>query len=170
VPSLFSIVAASALLLAAGAFAPQTPQPTPSPGSATTAGPGSATPAPSATPVPTATPTYRFIYIATPSPSTTPFPGPNAPQILEIDLNDQTLVTPGELRVRVVTSLDVSTVTARTIGREIGLPKAQPGIFGGTYQIPQVPAFLSGRTFDVDFIAAVPDGRTSIVTLPLGLK
>ena len=118
----------------------------------------------------TPAPLYRFIYVPTPSPIVTPFPGPRAPKILEIDLNDQTLVTPGDLRVRVLRTPDVSTVIARTWGYELAIPRVEQGTFAAQYTVPQVPAYLSGRSFDVDFVASVPDGRNSIVTLQLGLK
>jgi hypothetical protein len=137
--------------------------PGPTPGGATTA-------PPSTTPAASPSPLYRFVYVPTPSPVTTPFPGPRAPKILEIDLNDQTLVTPGDLRVRVLTSSDVSNVVARTWGYELAIPRVQPGTFAAQYTVPQAPAYLSGRSFDVDFVASVPDGRTSIVTLQLSLK
>lgn len=136
--------------------------------------PASASPpasaAPSASPAPNETRLYRFRYVPTPSPQTTPFPGPRAPLIYEIDLNDQTLVTPGVLRVRVLTSIDVSSVVAKAMGYELAIPRARNGIFSAEYSVPQVPASLSGRTFDVDFVAAVADGRTSTITLLLGLK
>jgi len=133
--------------------------------------PSVATPSPpNAKPAPTASPLYHFIYVPTPSPVTTPFPGPRAPKIVEIDLNEQTLVTPGDLRVRVLTSPDVSSVIARAWGYELAIPRVELGTFAAQYTVPQAPAFLSGRSFDVDFVAAVPDGRTSIVTLQLGLK
>ncbi len=110
------------------------------------------------------------MYVPTPSPSITPFAGPRAPKILEIDLNDRTLVTPGDLHVRVLTSIDVSSVTAKTWGYELAIPRVADGTFAAQYQMPSAPAFLRGRWFDVDFVAAVPDGRTSTVTLQLGLK
>jgi len=172
VPKFFLLILALALLAVAG-FAQQPPTPSPSPPGAATTSPvatPAASPTPGASPAATATPTYRFVWLPTPSPGTTPFPGPHPPQILEIDLNDQTIETPGELRVRVLTSVDVVSVIARAVGREIGLSRVQAGEFGGSYQLPQVPLFLSGHTFDVDFVAAVADGRTSTVTLPLGLK
>jgi hypothetical protein len=167
VSKFFFLIVASALL-AVAAVAQQPPSPAPSP-LVTTSSPAP-TPAATASPTATATPAYRFVYLPTPSPGTTPFPGPHPPQILEIDLNDQTIVTPGELRVRVLTSVDVVSVVARAVGREIALPRVQAGEFGGSYQLPQVPSFLSGQTFDVDFVAAVADGRISTITLPLGLK
>jgi hypothetical protein len=116
------------------------------------------------------TPEYRFVYTATPSPQSTPFPGPHAPQINEIDLNDQTLVTPGHLRVRVLTNYEVSSVVAKTMGYELAIPKMKSGVFAAEYDVPQVPAMLSNQTFQVDFVATVPDGRISTVTLPLSLK
>ncbi len=133
---------------------------------APTAPPQSATAAPAARP----TPEYRYIYTATPSPQTTPFPGPHAPQINEIDLNDQTLVTPGRLRVRVLTNDEVSSVVAKTMGYELAIPKVRSGTFAAEYDVPQAPAIVSNQTFNVDFVATVPDGRISTVTLPLSLK
>jgi len=138
---------------------------TPAPAVVATTPPSGAS-APAATPAPL----YRFVYIPTPSPSITPFPGPRAPKILEIDLSDQTLVTPGDLRVRVLTSIDVSAVTAKTWGYELAIPRVADGTFAAQYAVPQAPAFVRGRTFDVDFVAAVPDGRTSTITLQLNLK
>ena len=140
----------------------------------------SATPAPAVvattppngapTPAATAAPLYRFVYTPTPSPAVTPFAGPRAPKILEIDLSDQTLLTPGDLRVRVLTSIDVSAVTAKAWGYELAIPRVADGTFSAQYSVPQAPAFVRGRTFAVDFVAAVPDGRISTVTLQLGLK
>ena len=135
--------------------------------------------APAATPQPAAsvalppvrpTPEYRYVYTATPSPQSTPFPGPHAPQINEIDVKDQTLVTPGHLRVRVLTNYEVSNVVAKAMGYELPIAKVRTGVFAAEYDVPQVPGFLSNRTFDVDFVATVPDGRTTSVTLALSLK
>jgi hypothetical protein len=131
-----------------------------------------ASPAPAADspqPQPSATPVYKFVWLPTPSPDATPVPGPHAPEIREIDLGDQTLVTPGELRVRVKTNRDVVSVIARTLGREIAIPRQDAGLFSLEGMVPQAPRFLSGRTFDVDFVAATDDGRTAVVTLPLNL-
>ena len=141
--------------------------PTQTPQQAVTSAPQSA---PTAAPVPAATPEYRFVYTPTPSPQSTPFPGPHAPQINEIDLNDQTLVTPGRLRVRVLTNYEVSTVVAKTMGYELAIPKVHSGVFAAEYDVPQAPGFLSNQTFNVDFVATVPDGRNTTVTLPLSLK
>jgi len=130
----------------------------------------SGAPAPQSSSAATAAPLYKFVYVPTPSPVVTPFPGPRDPKILEIDLSDQTLVTPGDLRVRVLTSPDVTSVVAKAWGYQLAIPRVEQGKFAAQYQVPQAPAFVSGRTFDVDFVAAVADGRTSIVTLKLGLK
>jgi hypothetical protein len=140
--------------------------PTAPPQQAVTAAPNAPTP----TPAPQATPEYRFVYTPTPSPQSTPFPGPHAPQINEIDLNDQMLVTPGRLRVRVLTNYEVSAVVAKTMGYELAIPKVRSGIFSAEYDVPQAPGFLSNQTFNVDFVATVPDGRNTTVTLPLSLK
>jgi hypothetical protein len=143
-----------------------TQAPTAAPQQAETAAPQTQ----AATPAVQATPEYRFVYTPTPSPQSTPFPGPHAPQINEIDLNDQTLVTPGRLRVRVLTNYEVSTVVAKTMGYELSIPKQRSGIFAAEYDVPQSPAFLSNQTFNVDFVATVPDGRNTTVTLPLSLR
>jgi hypothetical protein len=140
--------------------------PAPAPADSDAAGSSPAQPAPQ----PSATPAYRYVWVPKPTDSPTPYPGPNAPQIREIDLGDQTLVTPGELRVRVLTSPQVVAVTARTLGREIGIPQQTKGVFALAGMVPAVPRFLTGRTYDVDFTAATADGRTTTVTLPLGLE
>jgi hypothetical protein len=146
--------------------------PTAATGAPTTGAPlnqASPSPAASAAPVATALP-FRFIYRATPAPGTTPFPGPNAPQISEIDLSDSTIVTPGEIRVRVLTSDPVVSVTAETFGRTIPIPEAGRGVFLLDGYVPAVPEFLRNRSYDVNFTASVSDGRSTSVTLPLILK
>ena len=135
-----------------------------------------AAPAPSQSPVapPAAsvapTPMYRFIYRATPAPDTTPFPGPNAPEIQEIDLSDSTLVPPANIYGRILTSAAVVTLTAETMGTTLTIPKQSPGVFGLSASIPDVPAFLRNRSFDVTFTATVPDGRVASVTIPLTIR
>jgi len=121
-------------------------------------------------PSPSAIPVYHYIWKQPRANPPSPFPGPNAPDIREIDLSDAKLVTPGDLRVRVLTSPDVISVVAHTLGRELTIPRSDVGVFGMQANVPQVPAFLAGRTYDVDFIAAVADGRTVTVTLQLGLE
>ncbi len=123
-----------------------------------------------ATPLVSPTPGYNYVYRPTPAPSATPPAEPNAPQIAEIDLSDATIVTPGAIRVRVLTNLAVTSVTADTFGRTIAIPQQQPGIFALATSIPDVPFFLKNRTYNIEFVAAVPDGRTARVTLPLTLR
>lgn len=161
----FQPAAASAPGAAASATPEAQQEETPIPPAA--ASPGADQPA---QPQPSPTPAYHYIWRPTPAPQATAYPGPDAPEIREIDLGDQTLVTPGELRVRVITSRDVVSVTARTLGREIGIPRQDVGLFALSGMVPQVPGFLADRTYDVDFVAAVRDGRTAVVTLPLALK
>jgi hypothetical protein len=161
----FAILVAAAF--AAGAALAQAPQARPN----ASPTPIAVNPAPiAASPAPSATAEFGFVFMPTPSPQTTPFPAPHQPQILEIDLSEQTLTTPGRLRVRVLTNDEVSTVVARTMGYELPIPKVRPGSFAAAYDVPAAPGFLSRRTFDVDFVAAVPDGRISTITLQLGLK
>ncbi len=152
-----------ALPLALGAPDPASPQATPVP---------TASPTPVASPNATATPTYRFVYKPTPAPAgvTTPFPLPGAPQILEIDLGDSTLVTPGTLRVRVLTSESVASIAAETFGYSVAIPKKGSGLFSFEGDVGDVPAFVKNRTYDVVFTATGSDGRTATVALPLTLR
>jgi hypothetical protein len=106
--------------------------------------------------------------VYTPSPSPTTLPS-DAPAILEIDLNDRTLHGPGPVNVRVLTNPPVTTVTLRAFGREISVPKTGDGQFSLDGQLPSIPFFMR-RTYDVDFIASVPDGRTAKVTLPITIR
>ncbi len=128
-------------------------------------------PLPSATPLTApATPSpYHFVYLPTPSPGATDPPS-DAPAILEIDLNDQALHAPGPINIRVVTSPPVSTVTMHALGHAIPLPKIADGIFAVDNQLPAVPFWFHGKTYQVDFIAAVPDGRSTKVTIPVTLR
>ncbi len=147
---------------------PSTPAATPT--TAPTFAPPARPAARSATPQPLPTPAYNFVYRATPAPNGTSVPGPNPPQIDEIDLSDATIVTPGVIRVRVLTNDAVSTVTADTFGRTVTIPQEHTGLFALEATLPEVPFFLKNRRYDIEFVAAVPDGRTARVTLPLTLR
>jgi len=165
---------ATPLLVALLAPAPS-PVPLPSPGPAA---PAAASPAlvPSATttPVPpTPTPSPQpsgspnpFAYVVDPT------PGPSgAPRIVEIALNDRVLHKGGPLLVRVMTSPDVTTVVARTMGRELGIPQGGPGYFSGQDQLPSaIPFFLLNRTYQIEFVASTADGRSTSYTLPIRLE
>ncbi len=120
-------------------------------------------PAPIATPAP-----YSYIY--TPSPADGISLDPNAPQIHEVDLNERVLAAPGPIRVRVLTNPVVTTVTAHTMGHDLPLPQEASGVFGASDELPSVPFFLHHRTYQVQFVAAAPDGRSSSVTLPITLR
>jgi hypothetical protein len=164
-----------AAALGAGVAMAQSTPPAPAPAAAESPAPSSPEPAApaagqNAQPQPSPTPAYRFVWVPTPSPDATAYPGPNAPEIKEIDLGDHVLVTPGELRVRVVTNKQVVSVIARTLGRELPIPRQDAGVFALEGSVPQVPRFLADKTYDVDFVAASADGRTAVVTLPLDLK
>ena len=171
------ILGATLGLATIGAGATQAAPSQPAPATATpAAAPATAVPTAPATAVPTAppataapTPTYNFIYRATPAPATTP-PAPGAPQITEIDLSDATIVTPGAIHVRVLTSDAVTSVIAQTFGRSIAIPQRSSGIFALDANISEIPAFLKGRSYAIDFVASVADGRKADVSLPLVLK
>ncbi len=154
---------------------PYTPQPTAPPtgvpeGQASASPPVAApSPVPALTPAPPATPSpYRFVFTPAPVPGASD--PASAPTILEIDLTDKILRAPGPLNIRVVTSSPVSTVTMHVLGRDLALPKTGDGLFSVDNQIPSLPFWLHGKTYEVDFIAAVPDGRSVKVTIPLTLR
>ncbi len=144
-------------------------------GSPVPLGPATPPPPPPATPppgpVPTATPIYKFVY--RPSPVPTPAPDPNTPQIAEIDLTDSTIVTPSDIHVRVLTSYAVTNVVAQTLGRSIVIPRTAPGLFTLDTRVPGIPFFMSylkNQVYPIVFLASVPDGHTTSVTLPIILK
>ncbi len=103
----------------------------------------------------------------------TPAPDPNTPQIAEIDLSDSTVVTPGDMHVRVLTSYAVTSVVAQTLGRSVAIPRAAPGLFLLDTSVPGIPFFMSylkNRSYPIVFSALVPDGRATTVTLSLTLR
>jgi len=163
------------LLLALASPAPS-PQPnpgpvtpglpaTPAPTATTTPAPPTPTPVPSPTPQASTSPN-PFAYIVAPT------PGPaGAPRILEIAINDRVLHKGGLLLVRVTTSSDVTGVVARTMGHEIGIPQGAPGYFAGQEQLPgNIPFFLLGRSYQVEFVATTADGRSTSFSLPVRLE
>jgi hypothetical protein len=150
-------------------------QPAPTPASTTTPVPStSPSPAPSTSPSapagPTAPPVYNFVYKPTPSPVTTPFPELGSPEILEIDVTDQTIAAPGPLHVRVVTNDDTISVVAESFGYEFTLPKTGRGLFTIDTTIPPVPDNVKGKQFNVNVTATSKNGRVSSLTLPFMLK
>lgn len=127
-------------------------------------------PAASATALASPAPVFHFVFTPSPAPENTPFQRAGAPEIREIDLSDAVLAAPGDLHVRVLTSSNVVSVTATTMGHDLDIPALSPGIFRLDAWIPEVPQVMRNRNFDVQFVAAGPDGRTANVTLPLALK
>ncbi len=139
---------------------PQTsasPSPAPSPAATTTPVPPS--PQPSTTPNP-------FGYVVAPSPVPTA-----GPRIVEIALNDKVMHMGGMLLVKVTTSPDVTAIVARTMGRELGIPQAAPGVFAGQQQLPSgIPFWLLNRTYQIEFVATTADGRSASYTIPVRLE
>jgi hypothetical protein len=113
---------------------------------------------------------YNFVYRATPAPGSTPFPELGAPEILEIDVTDQTIAAPGPLHVRVLTSDSVVSVLAASFGYEFSIPKTGVGVFRFDGQIPPVPDTVKNKRFDVDVTATSQNGRVLRLTLPFMLK
>ena len=132
-------------------------------------------PSPSPSPVPTMSPSPA----PSPSASASPFayivdpePGPSgAPRIMEIALNDRILHRGGMLLVKVTTSADVTTLIARAMGHEIGIPLMAPGIFAGQQQLPDgIPSFLLNRNYQVEFVASTVDGRSASFSVQIRLE
>ncbi|HZO93427.1 MAG TPA: hypothetical protein VFB22_06620 [Candidatus Baltobacteraceae bacterium] len=151
---------------------PSAPAGSPPPSAAPSGAPqtpgGPATPTPAATaPPPLASPSPNpFRYVVAPAD-----PPASGPRIVQIALNDQTLHQGGPLMVRVTTSPDVTSVVARALGREIGIPESSPGIFAGMQQLPTgLPFFLLNRTYQVSFVATTADGRSASYTVPVRLE
>jgi hypothetical protein len=155
--------------------------PTPSPGPSATAGsspnaqpPPSATelpaptqPPPATTPRPTATPApaptfgYRFV------PKAQASPDPNAPQIIEVDLNSRVLR--GTIAIRVLTNSVVTKVENHTNGRADVIPQTGPGEFIAVSNLPKIPFFARGFTVNLQFVAFAADGSKTSVTVPVKL-
>ncbi|MBV8601228.1 MAG: hypothetical protein JO359_06660 [Candidatus Eremiobacteraeota bacterium] len=150
----------------------ETPAPTPQsvPSGTPQAVPGpTQTPGPTVpTPVPTATPTpspYKYVVDPTPNPSAEP----GAPQILKIELNDQTLHPGGTVAIRVTTTVNVKSVVASAEGHDITIQKAQDGLFAGLTTLPWfIPPWML-KTYQVTFTATAPDGRRVAITIPISL-
>jgi hypothetical protein len=110
---------------------------------------------------------YGFVY--TPPPDAQDADS-NTPRILEIDLNDHVLDAPGPIRVRVLTNPAVNSVIVGTMGRQLAVPQTASGVFSADDQMPNIPFFLRNRTYDIQFIASTPYGRTTTVTIPVTLR
>lgn len=104
-----------------------------------------------------ATPQYAYVVVPSPAPDA----AATAPKILEVDLFAREYRAPAPVGVRVHTTSDVTSVTARLLGRERAVPKVADGMFEVVDQLPDVPFFLKGRDYTVDFVAATNDGRTA---------
>jgi hypothetical protein len=133
--------------------------PAPSPAATTTPVPPSPSPQPSGAPNP-------FAYVVAPAPGPT-----GAPRIVEIAINDKVLHAGGMVLVKVTTSTDIVALVARTMGKEMGIPQASPGVFAGQQALPGgIPFFLLNRTYQIEFVATTADGRTISYSIPVRLE
>jgi len=122
---------------------------------------------PTATPTATATPGAQFKYVVDPTPD--PSSAPGGPQILRIEINDRTVHVGGQFACRITTTPNVATVVLSVEGHQIGIPKAQDGVFAGQQGIPGFipPWFL--KTYQVTFNALTADGKKTSTTVPVTL-
>jgi hypothetical protein len=144
-------------------------QPTPAPPSAAPTSPA----APPVAPAATATPLpWGFIY-QPPHPLPAAQAAAGAPVILEFDLNAEPIVAPSDVRGRILTNPEVVNVTVRMFGRETSIPKVAPGDFELAGHVPSIPFFMSsfvrGRR-DIEIVAAVADGRTATIVVPVRIQ
>ena len=92
------------------------------------------------------------------------------PQIIRIELNDQTLHPGGQVAVRITTSPNVKTVVASTEGQRIEIVKAQDGLFAGLTNLPGfIPPWLF-KTYQVTITVSTADGKRAAYTLPVTLS
>lgn len=159
-----------ALSLAVQAYAQlvtPTPSPLPSPTASSSPVPtatATATATPVETPSPAATPPSPYKYILEPVPS--PSVAPDVPQIIRIELNDQTLHAGGQLAVRITTSPNVKRVVASTEGQNLEIVKAQDGVFAGMATLPGfIPPWFF-KTYQVT-VTASTDSKRATYTFPL---
>jgi hypothetical protein len=159
---------------------PQELGPTPSPVPAASAPPSPAaqpspapTPGAPTTPQPTATPMPWGFVFQPPHPLPAQQQAAGAPVILEFDLNAEPIMAPSDVRGRILTNPEVVNVTVRMFGRETAIPKVAPGDFELAGHVPSIPFFMSafvrGRR-DIEIIAAVADGRTVSITVPIRIQ
>ncbi len=122
--------------------------------------PQTGSPAPTASPVPTPRPTpiYHFKFV----PPVKASPNPDDPQILEVDLNSQTLH--GTIAMRILTNAVVTKVVTSSNGHSGTVPQVGPGEFAATGSVPKVPF-----TITLEFVASTADGRSTSVKIPVKL-
>jgi hypothetical protein len=178
-----SLLLAAVLALASAHDARQ-PSPTPTP--SVTATPAIATPAPSASanptpagsqspeasPAPTPTPTGLNLpplkYHITPKQP--PSPGPDSPQILEIDVYDQVIYSAKTFAARVTTNDVVTKVTISSNGHSGEMTPIAPGRFESMGNIPKLPSIIGGLNVNLVFTATTADGRSTSVKVPIKVK
>jgi hypothetical protein len=131
-----------------------TPNASPLPGGASPAPTPAASPAPTAAP----TPVYHFKFV----PPVKASPNPADPQILEVDLNSQTLH--GTIAMRILTNAVVTKVITRSNGQSGTVPQIGPGAFAATGSVPKLPIKIT-----LEFVASTADGRSTSVKIPVKL-
>ncbi len=171
---IFPLLLAAALALVAPHSAQQpSPEPSATPTIAVTPAPApsaSASPVPS--PAPSATPTGLNLpplkYHIAPRPS--PSAAPDAPEILALDLVDQTVFSGKVLAIRVTTNDVVTKVTISSNGRSGQMTQIAPGRFESSGIIPKLPPLVSGLNVNLVFTATTADGRSTSAKVPLRVR
>jgi hypothetical protein len=155
-----------------------TPIPIPTPAIATPAPSASANPTPAGSqspetsPAPSPTPTGLNLpplkyHIA---PKQPPSPGPDSPQILEIDVYDQVIYSAKTFAARVTTNDVVTKVTISSNGHSGEMTRIAPGRFESMGNIPKLPSIIGGLNVNLVFTATTADGRSTSVKVPIKVK
>ncbi len=159
----------SATATAAPSILPSSPPNVPTPLLGTPVPAQSATPTPSSTPAPSPTPTglnlppltYRVV------PKQPDSPAPGAPQILEIDLNSETITS--TIAMRVLTNAVVTKVIAASGGHTGALTMVASGRFEAMQgKLPRL-GLLSVKV-SITYTAYSADGRTATAVVTLKKK
>jgi len=146
------------------------PTPAPSGGIATPASSPSPVPSPaSAPPIPSPTPTglnlppLTYHIVLKPQASA----APDAPQILAIDINSQTVYSGKPLAMRVTTNDAVTKVTISSNGHSGQMTQVAPGRFESIGTIPKLPGIIAGLNVSLLFAATSADGRSTTAKVPI---
>lgn len=107
-----------------------------------------------------AVPAYQ--YVVTPSIDHSAVPG--SPVIRRVELNKQHFSSHDQIRMRVITSSNVTTVRNHELGHGGMLHKLSRGVFVGKGQVSGIPFFLKGMKVAMHFTATTASGEATTAT------
>ena len=92
---------------------------------------------------------------------------PDAPQILAIDINNQTVYSGKPLAIRVTTNDAVTKVTISSNGHSGEMTQVATGRFESIGNIPKLPGFIASWNVSLLFTATSADGRSTTAKVPI---